>query len=418
MELFNRQYTHDYTNLKKEQLKSEINKISDEDILRINIDEFKEYFYKKYFIDDIEIVTESINSNLEKTKIEEYNPFYSTLDRHFGEKTYKIDGYKINYEIPFKGNSDLLFLKPSMSILSSFPIDNINNTPNYLSYLIFSIKIKASKLEQNENPQEIIDNKFDTEFKNYKTMIGYVNNDIHTYNNSLQNIISDNLEIRKRKSGSFTNLMSKLNIPLKNNNSTNLTPSNLKIDEKEIKCPKPKEDDFKEYSIKDSDYENIINIIKQACIQFERTARTFNKLEEEELRDFLLANLNTHYNSLATGETFSKNGKTDIRIQFENKAAYVAECKIWHGISEFENAIKQLFSYITWRDVKTSLIVFNKNNKDFKSIISKVKSYLENNELCINIKELENNNWQCTFKKDTESSEIIELNILLCDIYI
>lgn len=101
-----------------------------------------------------------------------------------------------------------------------------------------------------------------------------------------------------------------------------------------------------------------------------------------------MANLNTHYDSLATGETFSKTGKTDIRIQFNNKAAYIAECKIWHGANEFNKAIKQLFGYITWRDVKTSLIIFNKNNKDFKALLQKINEKLQNNELCINCKKL------------------------------
>ena len=109
-------------------------------------------------------------------------------------------------------------------------------------------------------------------------------------------------------------------------------------------------------------------------------------------------------------------GKTDIRIQFENKAAFIAECKIWHGISEFNKAINQLFSYTTWRDVKTTLIIFNKDNKNFKSILTKVKDNLEKNQLCITINELDLNNWQCTFKKCVDSEETIELNIILCDI--
>ena len=132
----------------------------------------------------------------------------------------------------------------------------------------------------------------------------------------------------------------------------------------------------------------------------------------------LLGTLNTHFDSMATGETFSKTGKTDIRIQFKNKAAYIAECKIWHGISEFKKAIEKLFSYTTWKDIKTSLIIFNKDNKDFSSIVNKVKIELNTNELKIKVSEISRNEWQCTFKKTADSQEVIQLHVILCDINI
>jgi hypothetical protein len=71
-----------------------------------------------------------------------------------------------------------------------------------------------------------------------------------------------------------------------------------------------------EYAISDDDYNNIKNIINLSCVSMEKTARTFCKLQEEELRDVILASLNTHYLGTATGETFNKRGKTDIHIPF------------------------------------------------------------------------------------------------------
>lgn len=79
----------------------------------------------------------------------------------------------------------------------------------------------------------------------------------------------------------------------------------------------------------------------------EKTARTYFANTEEELRDHLLATLNTHYEAV-TGETFRKIGKTDIYIEFENNAAFIGECKIWHGESLFKTAIQQVLNYSTW----------------------------------------------------------------------
>ena len=115
----------------------------------------------------------------------------------------------------------------------------------------------------------------------------------------------------------------------------------------------------------------------------EKTARTFSKLYEEELRDVILSSLNTHYRGSATGETFNKRGKSDIHIPFDNKSTYIGECKIWTGKGLFLDAINQLFSYMRWRDTKTSLIIFNKKNKDFFKILETVENILSEHVLCI-----------------------------------
>lgn len=420
MQLFNRKDAHVYLEEKKKELQKEILQIPDKDILTLNIEDFVNYFYDKFYIQPLKILKDEISSTLEKTKIERYNPFYRDF-QGYEPKTFLVDGYRINYTIPFEGDFNLLFVRPSMRILCDFTLETINNmgSRDYLPTIQFSIEIEADKLEKAENPQELIDKTFNEEFKNYEIMMGYVNNNISSFNNSLKSTITELLNSKKNKSDKFTTLMTKINIPLKlNDNNINTTPITLSLPKEPAKYPQKSNESIKQWSIQEKDYENIKNIINQSCISFEKTAITFNKLEEEELRDVILSNLNTHYNSLATGETFSKKGKTDIRIQFENKAAYIAECKVWHGISEFEKAIEQLFSYTTWRDVKTSLIIFNKKNKDFVSILNKINDYLKENSLCLSIKPLSKNNWQCTFKKDNETDEKIELNILVCDIYV
>lgn len=419
MELFNREEISSFINQRYKELAIEIQNISDKDILSLDMDEFKNYFYNKYYIKPINIITDQIEKNIEKIKIEKYNPFYGAFSHGFDQKTFFVDGYRINYSIPFEGNSYLLYLHPTMSILTTFEVSKIinENSKEYLASILYSIDIEAKDLESKEEPQDFIDKTFNTEFKNYIIMIGYINNDLNGYNSSLMEKVQKLLEEKYNKSSNFSKLLNKIDIPLKlNQNIPNPTPITLKVQPEIIKYPQKASTNNTNYCISNEDYENIKRIINLACDSFEKTPQPINKLEEEEIRDLILSNLNTHYNSLATGETFSKMGKTDIRIQFENKAAFIAECKMWHGISEFNKAIKQLFSYTRWRDVKTSLIIFNKSAKNFKSILDKVSEDLNNNKLCINTKKIDLNNWQCTFKKDNESDEIIELNIIICDI--
>lgn len=78
--------------------------------------------------------------------------------------------------------------------------------------------------------------------------------------------------------------------------------------------------------------------------------------------------LNGHYQGQGTGETFNSCGKTDILIRVEDRNIFIAECKIWGGQKQLNDAIDQLLGYLTWRDTKTSLIIFSRV-KDFTAML-------------------------------------------------
>src|SRR4030095_2341422 len=82
---------------------------------------------------------------------------------------------------------------------------------------------------------------------------------------------------------------------------------------------------------------------------------------EEALRFLLLVPLNIHYEGQATGETFNFQGKTDIIIRVGARNIFIAEWLIWDGPATFSPKIDQLLEYASWRDTKTSIVVFNRN---------------------------------------------------------
>ena len=104
----------------------------------------------------------------------------------------------------------------------------------------------------------------------------------------------------------------------------------------------------------------------------ERNPTTFAKLDEEALRDMYLVPLNGHFEGAATGETFNASGKTDIIIRVEDRNIFIAECKIWRGPKYLTEAIDQLLSYLTWRDTKTAIVVFNRN-RDFSAVLRAIQ---------------------------------------------
>ena len=173
MELFNTQNTRDFTNDNISLLNKEISSISDSEILSLDINELADYYYSKYSIDTITLLKKDISSTIEETKIEEANPFYnhySTINTE--PPTFFTAGYKINYKIPFNGDTRLLHLKPTMCIMARFQVDCVENIYNsqFLPSICFSINIKEESLKGRNNPQEIIDNTFDKEFNKYETV--------------------------------------------------------------------------------------------------------------------------------------------------------------------------------------------------------------------------------------------------------
>jgi hypothetical protein len=123
-----------------------------------------------------------------------------------------------------------------------------------------------------------------------------------------------------------------------------------------------------EPAISNEVYEDILAVIRHAGASFEGAPQTYVPLGEEGLRDNVLSHINVLYEGKATGETFRKYGKSDIRLEEESRSAFVAECKLWGGQKILLEALSQLLGYTTWRDCKAALVLFNKSVAAFSSV--------------------------------------------------
>lgn len=92
---------------------------------------------------------------------------------------------------------------------------------------------------------------------------------------------------------------------------------------------------------------------------------------EESLRDILLFILNAQWQGQVTGETFVGNGKTDLLLRYKDVNAFIGECKIWAGSSQFSEAINQLLGYTVWSDTRAGLILFIRGMKDVEGVVKK-----------------------------------------------
>lgn len=127
-----------------------------------------------------------------------------------------------------------------------------------------------------------------------------------------------------------------------------------------------------EPSLKREQVESVVSLLRNMGRNFERTPSVYSKLSEEDLRDILLAGLNGVFEGSATGETFSKSGKTDIHLRVSKKDVLISECQNWSGGKNYMGKIDQLFSYLTWREIFGILITFSRR-KNFSEVIEKAK---------------------------------------------
>lgn len=170
-------------------------------------------------------------------------------------------------------------------------------------------------------------------------------------------------------------------------------------------------------SISEQGYADIINRINQYGQNLEKYKGLYDKFDEEGFRDFFLPHLNSiSKRHTATGETFNKIGKTDILIQNENgNNVFIGECKIWHGKSELSKALDQLLErYVTWRDEKVALIVFNKENVNFTEVIDKAVEAVKEHRQCISYDgKRSNTSHSFTFNHPEDSNKKVKLELIL-----
>ena len=242
--------------------------------------------------------------------------------------------------------------------------------------------------------------------------VEYLARDIAAYNSTLSSSIESALAKRENLSKKLTNLFAELEIPVEQKKTAD---GNIALRKKLRLESKPESRETNCY-ISDVIYEEILDIIRNCYATCERTPATYTSLDEEALRDLALVPLNCQYEGRATGETFRNKGKTDISIEEKNRAAFVAECKIWKGRKNFTAAIEQLLGYLTWRDSKTALLIFSRN-KNFKEVLQAAKEALSEDDRCISLKEPRENEFDCKYVFEGKPGDTTRIRVMVFDLY-
>lgn len=323
-----------------------------------------------------------------------------------------VPGTAVTVSIPYTGDPALWKLHPNEYQLSA-PHGNVRK-PGSDGVGYFDIVVTGTSDTAGEEFKRIVE---DT-LKQVRWYLSNQKQEIENQNAQLPIKVRQAIAVRRDRLKHRQDVVKILDIPLKTHpGAPDVSP--IRVNRRIVKPLPPAPGKKPEHGIRNEDYEHILNVIRHEGRSFEATPATFAVHDEEELRDIILAHLNGHYQGDATGEAFRRSGKTDIRIEVENRAAFVGECKVWRGAKELSEAVGQLLSYLTWRDCKAALVIFNKDVAGFAGVQAKVPEVLASHPNQLRRAEFrESGEWRFVFRAAEDVDRQVTVHVFLFNLYI
>lgn len=379
----------------KNQLISAIKSKNENELLNTPEDDLKNYYAGLYEVNIPSLIEENIVVDERETQIDARYDFGRFITDT--SKPFYVTGVSIDVEIPFNWDSWVFQIRPSQYYMN--PIESeIRNWRIYFS-------IAWEKLEPEKVKSEI--NKRVADIKQY---LNWLDNDFRSFSDELRNLAKTHIQMRKNKILENKSLVSSLGFKLKEREGMPKTYSSPSVKRKILpQEPKASSDEFKpEPTLSQQDYKHILEVCNNMAIVMEKSPSAFVWMKEENLRSHFLVQLNGHFEWNATGETFNYEWKTDILIKDKWKNIFIAECKFWKWDKAYLETIDQLLWYLSWRDSKAAIFVFNRN-KELSSVLDRIEEITSTHS---NYKKLVKKNsetsWEYIFShKDDNSREII-----------
>lgn len=288
----------------------------------------------------------------------------------FGDGPAYVPGTSFSVHVPFDGDGGVFRLRPNPYSLSP-PRATISKNE-----VIVTVSSPADSIDPEPLKRQI-----EGTIGDIQTHLERARSEIDPYNDSLRGTAKALLERRRAKVLGDRSLEEMLGVPVAqrpNRSSTLAVDVPKKRRPVSSAVPAAQKGFRPEPGITRDDFDAIVTVIASFGAAAERFPSTFRPMKEEVLRELLLVVLNNQFGP-AVGELFSRNGKTDIAIVEDEGPVFVAECKFWKGEKACKDAIDQLLGYLVWRDTKSALVLFIKQN-DVTGIMQKAIGAIESHE--------------------------------------
>jgi hypothetical protein len=356
--LFNKYSIHDILLGQPDAMKKRVQSIpantilnaSEQDLVQAVVEEFR--LNVPVIKDDDIHIADSGEAQVDVSR----DPMRMIRDR---SQPFYMPGNKTVIAVPFNGDTQFFRVQPTSYSLSP-PRAEIGNGELLLTYVTTNQNAEAIKREYQGTVNSI------------KEYLRALSESAVQFNSQLEGLVRAQLKARKDRLLADAGITAALGLPMKKRDgvpSTYSVPVARRVPKiEQIKIS----GSFKpEPALSAEDYEEILRIMKNMVHVMELSPHAFSAMGEEDLRSHFLVQLNGAFQGQATGETFNFQGKTDILIRVDGKNIFIAECKFWKGEKSFLATLDQLLSYLSWRDTKAAVVMFNRNT-DFSAVLERI----------------------------------------------
>ena len=388
-----------------EQTVREIEALENDHILNASPVELENHYVSKVTITPLTLsAKEYYIDNQEGTQID---VSHDIRRAGFGNKRVIVKGTALHIAVPFTGDPDLWRLRPSTYSVSGYPKLEIRDG---------DVRFSCSFPDDSPEPERL-KAEIESTIKSLGDAVTNLANDVGNHNREAPARVREALERKLSKAKAATNAVASLGIPMRQKGM----PETFVVPTKRRKPPvsRPSVSTGKftpEPTLDQGEYEHILAILRSMSLVIERSPNAFASLDEEAIRTHFLLQLNGHYEGSATAETFNSSGKTDILIRVGNRNVFIAECKFWDGAKTFSEAIDQLLGYLSWRDSKCALLIFNKR-KDSSAVREKMhETMIARTEHRKTLMHDRDGDCRYVFVKPTEPGREIRITTMLFDV--
>jgi hypothetical protein len=334
-------------------IEADIKQMSDESVLSYPVDELVQEIAQANKIDVPILDKARVDRTFTEATVPEYQVPNSNFDIQAG-----VPGRIHTLHIPYTGQEHMFYYMPPVPGRNQVAGDTSNS----------EVAIHTAGAWHNADS---INKKFEKDLETLEDSLKRLRENAERFNSALPSFIRPRLDNRRRMAEQTKQTTEGIKFPLR---QVANAPQTYKLPERprHIKPQPVQRAAEKSFVLSEEDYQDILRICESMSLVMERSPTIFESAEEEHIRVHYLVQLNGQYNGAATGETFNNIGKTDILVRHENKNVFVAECKFWGGYKGLIETADQLLGYTTWRDTKTALIIFSRN-QDFTNVVSEAQ---------------------------------------------
>lgn len=324
---------------RKQQARQEIQDEDADRILNTQKHEYIDYIVNKYQYERASINTDDVQIDVES--------FSTDAD--------------VTLIVPMSGSTGVLEYEPQTSRMKSYTA-RIKPVPDEQQVYELHIDLPSPGRRRGWT-EERVEKEVENVIEYIDTDWNRLKNDIDSFDDELRRHAEQQFKQRREEAREQREMFGNVDIPLRKREDT---PETLSIEvperRKEIQKPEPKTETATEPAptVPEDTYNDILEAVNDIGTGFGRSPQLFQEYGEEDLRDFVRVFLEMNFKSgTATGETFNKDGKTDILLRARDGTnVFVAECAVWSGKKGFKSKIDQLFGYLTWRDLKAAVVLF------------------------------------------------------------